>query len=336
VQLLESNVFAEIHKKNCQRLSFLCNNLPIMHARKNIYLLFLCVASISCIQKVKTEKTARANEKQDLIDYLKKEFKVSPDVRKFGKYYLDRLKSENKSLQIDSIIGRQLTIVRYQPLPLDFVEYYPNTNYLNCDSGECAAIYFIRNYQTGKIYFDFINWQAGYIVEDYCRWSGVDMAKAKGISEEDIKTYSSIKSDRKFGDWELSRVEKKNGIEAFLNDEFHFKRIGKPELDSLFIFYDNVVHIFTRDSLIDSPSDLVKYFVRQVNDISGRYHKTEDLVYLKDQINLLIARQLQCDSIHNFQWIYKSDYRLRERMVSIKTSNEIFYTYSVEERDICF
>lgn len=256
-------------------------------------------------------------------------------MKELDSFYVSQLRKQNKSLEIDSLISSHLSITRYEPFNLEFIEYYPQYRYRDIEQPDHFSINLVRNYHTGKIYFDFINWHAGDILEDFCAYSSIDMSQARS-SAEAIKTYVSIKSKRRFGDWETSPAEKRTGIEAFLNEEFRFKRTSKAELDSLFTFYNKVHKSFERDSLINDPINLVQYLAHQATAIKSRYHTNEDLIYLKDQINLLIARNSKCDSINNFQWIYKSSHRLHERMVSIKGSEKTFYHYSVEERNFVF
>ncbi len=295
----------------------------------------ICLSFLSCRQQ-DVDKLA-VSDRQAIIEYLKNDFKISPNTNEFDSVYLTERKNEHKSLEIDSLINEHLSIVRYEPLSLDFAEYYPQYHYKNRGNVDHFSIYLIRNFKTGKIYFDFINWYAGYMFEDFCEYSGIDMSQIKGISKKDFIVYSSIKSNRKFAGWEIYPAEKSYGIEAFLNEAFRFKKISNNELDSLLSFYDNFLHPnFSKDSLIRNPSDLAQYLSIQSKEIKGRYHTNDDLAYLKDQINLLTARNLKCDSANNFQWIYKSRHRLRERMVSIKGIERTFFSYSIEEKDFCF
>jgi len=303
--------------------------------RNRIYIILSSLIIISCNHRqVKHQIT---NDRQILVNYLKNDFKISPDPKEFDSLYLAQLKKEGKSLQVDSLISSHLTIARYEQFDLDFVNYYPRYYYKNNNTVDRFSINFIRNYKTGRIYFDFVDWTAGYIFADYCGYFGIDMTQAKGISKKDIKAYASIKSSRRFEQWESYPVEKRLGIESFLNEEFRFKRIGKQELDRLFSFYDSKVYDrLYSDTLMTGPDDLIDYLTSQSNNIKSRYHTTEDLVYLKDQINLLIARNSKCDSVNYLQWIHKNNQRLHERMISIKGSEKSFFKYTVDEKTLCF
>ena len=303
--------------------------------KKSIYLLFVSLLFIACNQKKLKNNTI--SDRQAAINYLKTEFKISPNADELDSQFIANLKAQNKSLNTDSLISSRLSILRNTRFHLDFILYYPRYYYKDHNKSDHFSISFIRNYKTGKIYLDFIDWTAGYIIEDFCAYTKIDMSDDKEIPEKDIKAYSSIPSNRRFADWELSPNTKRTGIEAFLNDEFRFNRISKAELDSLFTFYDKTIYYgFNKDSIIKGSINLVQYLTRQASEIKSRYHTPEDFIYLKDAINLLIARNTSCDSLHHFQWIYKSSHRLFERMVSIKGDSSSFYSYRVEENKFCF
>ena len=289
---------------------------------------------ISCRQH---KSTAIVNDRQSLISYLKSEFKILPAQAEFDSLYLIQLKKSNISLHTDSLISSCLLVSRNNQFNIDLVEFSPDYDYQDSIRKLGYSINLIRNNITGKIYLDYIDWHSRYFSGDFCFYVQIQVSPKIDIPQDQFVTYSSIKTNRRFAKNATYPSKIKQGIVEYLNEEFRFEKIEKDQLDSLFKFYDGFHYPYLKSaSVISDPKDLIRYLSAQAKNIRKRYHTEDDLIYLKDQIDLLIIRSQNCDNKMHFQWIYELDNQLFERMVTISGNEESFFEYKMEEKIYCF
>jgi hypothetical protein len=288
------------------------------------------------------KKTFQADDIKDIIEYLKKEYKVLPQVSRFDSLYIDELHEKKISLEIDSLINYRLKIFRFKSLPIQLIEYDNRFEYKDRGREDFFSISLIRNTSTGKIYLDFINPDAGIIVEDYCAYSWlrrpISEEDTKQLSFQDLKSFNSINASAIFGEYDVRPKPQKRGLEAFLNDEFRFVKPGKMQLDSLFKFYDESENN-RWDTLLTVPGDLFKYLTWQANNIRNQNNygnKNRYLSYLKEQVSLAVLKTANADSTSRFIWVYKNNRRLKIRDILINGTSRSGFTYFINEKMLCF
>jgi hypothetical protein len=94
--------------------------------------------------------TIPQQERQALINYLKTEYKVDPQIKRFDSIYIQNLIAGKKSLDPDSLINSKIRIYSYKPLDLDFIEYYNQYDYRDKSDSDCYSIHLIRDNKAGK------------------------------------------------------------------------------------------------------------------------------------------------------------------------------------------
>lgn len=286
--------------------------------------------------KEKPSPTA-PNERQEIINYFKNVYHINPDTSQFHSSYKSELRRRSVQLQTDSLIGSYLHLAKYPPMGLTFIEYYPDYRYTTAEMQEHYAIYAIRSNKTGKVYYDYTNWQAGWLIEDYCSFENIDISRDTSIRKSARIAYVNVPSFGKFGEDEIRNTDKKAGIESFLNDEFRLRRLTRAQADSLFQFYEeNAYRPLIRGTLITTRAALMEYFEQQAKRLKLNSFRQEDFEYLKHQVNLLLIRQTHCNGQDWFQWIYADGRRLKERLLTISGSEKTFFEYKVEEKNLCF
>jgi hypothetical protein len=288
-------------------------------------------------QKNSIPKEANLN----LIDYLKEEYKVDPQIKRFDSIYIKDLLAEKKSLDIDSLINSKIRLYSYKSLDLEFIEYYNRYSYQDRTDSDCYSIHLIRDNKTGKYYQDFIKDDACIMSEDYCMWSNMDNKISEEIigeiTKEDIKAYNSITSSRTYGENETHIANKKNGIQSYLNSVFKFSLPSKIQLDSLFNSYDKFY--IRNDTLLNSPNDLYSYLRVQAERIHSEPNYgslDKQLEFLKGQINLLLLQKNRDSNNKLLFWIYKNGSHLRVRMLKISGNKRSTYSYCINEYETCF
>jgi hypothetical protein len=289
------------------------------------------------------KKTTIPQDRLALINYLKTEYNVDPQIKRFESIYIKELIAGGKSLHIDSLINWKIRVYSCKPLDLDFIEYSNRYYYLDRSGRDCYSIHLIRDNKTGKYYKDFIKEDACLIYEDYCSWSSMknEISKTdwdRDISDEDIKAYNSIHSDRMYGKNETHFGNNKIGIQSYLNSVFKFSRPTKLQLDSLFYNYDKYTNDGT-DTLLNSPSELYSFLRIQAAKIRSEPDNgdlNKQLEFLKGQINLLLLQIDQSLSGNSFFWIYKLGPHLRVRQLHITGNKKSSYSYYINEYQTCF
>ena len=304
---------------------------------------YIVLAFIMCISCDSQHHDAKGeiNDRKAIIEFLKTEYHVTPRVDRFDSIYLSGLRSKEISLDIDSLINSKLTVLRCTSLPVESIEYDNRFEYKDRVREDFFTLSLIRNTNTGKIYLDLINPDAGMITEDYCAVSWIKSMsekQAEELSSEDLKSFNGIEDSRIFGKYETKAYPQRRGAEAFLNDQFRFTKPSKTQLDSFFKFYDESAYHHW-DTLITSPAGLYKYLTRQAAIIRSQNnygYKDKYLSYLKQQISLLLMRESNSDSTSSFLWIYKDYRRLRIRHLFINGTIKSGFTYFVNEETLCF
>jgi hypothetical protein len=159
----------------------------------------------------------------------------------------------------------------------------------------------------------------------------------RNISDEDIKAYNSIHSDRMYGKNETHFGNNKIGIQSYLNSGFKFSRPTKLQLDSLFYNYDKYINA-GMDTLLNSPSELYSFLRIQAAKIRSGFDSGQDkrLELLKGQVNLLLLQIDQSLSGNSFFWIYKMGPHLRVRQLQISGNQKSSYSYYINEYQACF
>lgn len=303
-------------------------------AKNQLIYISLFLIFISCNQH---KPTSFVYDRQQIINYLKTEFKIFPDHKEFDSLYLSELKNSNKSLHVDSLINSCLRISRNDDFQIDLIQYHPNFYYKDSIRKIGYSINLIRDNVTAKIYFDFIDWRYGYVASNFCSYSKVSISSENDIPKDQYENYARIRTDRMFANSEIYSSNAKIGVVNYLNEKFRFKRLQKAKLDILFSFYDKFHHTYLNNaSVLTDYKDLIGYFSERIKNITSRYYTEDHLVYLKDQINLLIYRNINCDNKNTFQNIFAYDSRLFERMISISGDDQRFFEYKIEEKDYCF
>jgi len=300
--------------------------------RLPILLVFL--AFFSCRQK---DQSSVTDDRHQIIEYLKTEFKISPDTNTFEPIYLKELRKQSQNLDSDSLISRFLLISHNNQFNIDLVQYWPEFDYKDSLNKEQFRINLIRNGNTQKIYFDFADWRAGIISGNYCAYSFVDLSKRTDIPRRQLDQYSKINTNRIFSKSETFPESLSRGMMNYLNDQFRFTKLQKNELDSLFNFYDEFhrPHL-ANGKILSSDKELVGYFSEQEKRIKSHYYLEGQLVYLKDQTNLLIIRNQNSDNKSYFHKILAAENVLFERMISISGDDNTFFEYRVDEQYYCF
>ena len=117
------------------------------------------------------------SERSKIIEYLKSEYRIKPDPNRFDSNYTRSLIENHKSLEVDSLINSNLHIVNYKPLNLSFIKYYNGYYYKDAredsDMHNFFTINLIMDNSSGKIYLDWINDKAGWLIEPFCAWSHI-------------------------------------------------------------------------------------------------------------------------------------------------------------------
>jgi len=307
-----------------------------------IIILLGFIILFSCTAKKHT--LVREEKSLPVIEYLKKEFRVHPDIDRLDSFYREKLSMEKKSLEIDSLIKYNLWEHYYAPLNLNFVEYNNNFDYKNRNDSDCYSIYFLQDKNTGKYYPDFINNYACWIIEDFCSFSWManklNSREMPGISSVDLANYNAITINRRFRKGETRPEQPRKAIESYLNDIYRFSRPLKKQLDSLFYFYDLSLYN-RRDTLINMSNDLFEFMTQQVNQIkSYQYqdHENAALIYLKEEISLLLLKGQEAKNAMDnlYYWVYKYGHRLRVRSLLTTGNTNSGFFYSITENELCF
>jgi hypothetical protein len=282
-------------------------------------------------------------ERLALIHYLKTEYKVDPQIKRFDSIYVQNLIAGKKSLDPDSLINSKIRVYSYKQLDLDFIEYYNQYDYQDRSDSDCYSIHLIRDNKTGIYYKDFIKDDACMIYEDYCSWSSMKNVISRSdlksdISDEDIKAYNSIQSNRMYGQNETHFGINKTGVQSYLNSVFKFSRPTKVQLDSLFYNYDKYIN-YGIDTLLNSPRELYTFLRIQAAKIRsepnyGQLNKRLEL--LKSQVNLLLLQTGQSSNDKGIFWIYKMGPHLRVRRLQISGTPKSSYSYYIHEYQACF
>jgi uncharacterized protein YqgQ len=302
----------------------------------------LAVFLLSCTNKER-KNAIESSKRSKIINYLKKEFHINIDTSEINSFYKKELLEKRQSLELDSLINSKIFIDEYKPLQLSFIRYYNYFHIPDTTRENIFDIYLIEDNITGNFYLDYINPDAGMIIEDVCAYSSVN-APVKpsdfknSISPENIDAYNRINSSRYFGESELEFQNKKSGIQSYLNAAFRFTKPTKELLDSLFLFSDRHLH-FKRDILMEDPKELYDFLRRQAARIRKEpdYNSREkSLAYLKDQISLLLLQTSHSESENVFTWIFTSDHRLRIRRLLISGNKIASFSYFINEYDLCF
>ena len=307
---------------------------------RKLSFVFVLITLISC-NSPQNERRANSGDRKDIIEFLKKEYKVFPEVDRFDSIYLAELRVKKINLEIDSLINSKLRTYRHKSLPIELIDYDNHFGYKDRVREDFFSISLVRNTNSGKIYLDFIDPDAGMIKEDYCAYSWIKAISEKDIRElsvADLKLFNSIDNSRMFGEYETRFKAQRRGLEAFLNDEFRFVRPSKMQLDSLFKFYDESANN-SLDTLVNNPEDLLRYLAWQANIIKGQNNygnESSNLAYLKDQICLLMLRGSNSDSTSSVLWLYKSNRRLRTRDLLINGTSKSGFNYFIKEEVLCF
>jgi hypothetical protein len=181
------------------------------------------------------------------------------------------------------------------------------------------------------------------IYEDYCNWSTVKNVISRSeqksvISDEDIKAYNSIISNRVYGQNETHFGNNKTGIQSYLNSVFKFARPAKLQLDSLFYSYDKYIY-YGIDTLLNSPNELYAFLRIQATEIRAQPnygHLNQRLELLKGQVNLLLLQTSQHSNDNVIFWIYKMGSHLRVRRLQISGTPKSSYSYYINEYQTCF
>jgi hypothetical protein len=301
------------------------------------------IVMLGCKNSNSNISQKKENNNSKIINYLKRNFHIEVDTSKMGIYYKKDLLERGISLDVDSLIGSRIVINQYKPLNLNFISY---DNYFGIDDTSREnhfSVNLIEDLNTGLFYTDFINDKAGMITEDYCAWSSrqnkISRSDFKSdVSDEDIKAYNSINSNRLYGQNETYFTNKKKGIEQYLNSAFRLSRPTKLQLDSLFYNYDKILY-YRRDTLLSSSNDLFGFLRIQAAKMRARPDYgdlNKRLELLKSQINLLLLQTGEHSSENLLFWIYKNDWRLRVRKLKISGNKRSTYFYNINETDICF
>jgi hypothetical protein len=158
------------------------------------------------------------------------------------------------------------------------------------------------------------------------------------ISDEDIKAYNSINSNRRYGRNETHFGNNKAGIQSYLNSVFKFSRPTKMQLDSLLYNYDKYIN-YGIDTLLNSPNELYAFLRIQATEIRtqpnyGDLNKRLEL--LKSQVNLLLLQTRQISKDNVIFWIYKMGSHLRVRWLQISGNKKSSYSYYINEYKTCF
>jgi hypothetical protein len=283
----------------------------------------------------------KPNARKEIIEFLKKEYRVLPQIGRFDTLYIAELKKKGTSLEIDSLINSRLTISKSRSLHIELIDYDNYFEYKDRHREDFFSVSLLRNTSTGKIYLDYINPDAGIIREGYCfhGWLADAISKKDDtlLTHADIQSYNSINSKVMFGESDTKLHFQRRGLESFLNDQFKFNRPSYALLDSLFNFYDSIN--WQRDPLIKTSTDLFEYLTRRANAIKGKDNYGNEaryLYYLKTQISLLVLKTLNRDSTSRFLWIYNKNEALRTRELFINGTNKSGFTYFITEKILCF
>jgi hypothetical protein len=302
--------------------------------------LFVFVIFLSCPER-KKPLPDKVDERTFIINYLKKEYKVNPDIKRFGIYYKEDLLKRINSLDTDLVINSNLSIKYYQPLNLNFIRYRNVYEYTDKKHEEDFAIYLIQNKENKKIYLDWIDDVPNIIEENFCSKSEVDnkitIDSKYSLVPENIGIYNSINTSRLFGINETRLHIRKSGLEGFLDDNFRFLQPDEMVINNLFNFYDGEINYKHDSLLINLPQDLFSYITQAYKGIKqiqyeGVDHK-KDFQYLKEQINLI---RTQYWDHPKYFWVFKYGNSLRTRSPLIHGNTHSGFTYFIDEYSVCF
>jgi hypothetical protein len=303
------------------------------------YLSILLVFIVSC--NMKKNAPQNTDERSQIIAYLKSEYKIDPQVNRFDTLFRQSLIDSHISLDPDSLINSNLTIVEYKPLHLNFIKYMNWYSYKGDTTEECFNINLIEDENTGKFYLNSIDANACsyddlFIYRTSSVSNKIDTGEQKKLTKEDISAFESIKSFRGYEDNEIKPVFNREGIANYFNDAFRYRLPTKETINNLFSFYDTSI-CHNSDPKIIYPEGLFKYFASELGKIKNdQYKPYNQKVYLKEQINLLLLKGMEYDSTNNHLWIYEEAHGLRARTLNIRGDSTSGFTYFTDEYRVYF
>lgn len=307
-------------------------------------LLLIIPFLFSCTNKKYNEGVKEnTSNRSEIINYLKYEFHITVDTSKIDSNYRKNRLLNYHSLEIDSLINSNLYIVNYEPLNLSFIRFYNYFGIHDTTRKNIFNVYLVEDNTTRNFYIDFIDNDAGMVIEPVCAYSfirtPIKSSDSKNyISPDNIDAYNSINSSRMYGESEFEFKNKKSGIQSYLNAAFRYNKPTKKILDSLFFFYDH--HLYSKnDLLIADPKELYNFLriqaarIRKEPDYGSR---EKSLVYLKDQISLLLLQANNTENERLFIWVYTSNSHLRVRRLLISGNKVSTFSYFINEYELCF
>lgn len=278
-----------------------------------------------------------------IIEFLKERFHVYPDTVKMDSNYKKYLVDKHQNFQVDSLIMSRLSIEEYRPLNLNFITFDNYFGIIDTTHENNFSVNFIEDKNAGKFYIDFINVNTGIVIEDYCMWSSINnhislKDASDSISKDNIDAYNSINSFRRYGQHERHFEVKKIGMQEYLNEAFKFTKPNKTALDSCFLHYDKSLY-YVSDTFLKVRNELYDFLRTQAMRIRSQpdyVTSAASLVFLKEQVNLLLLQTNKTPNADFFYWIYKNNSRLRIRRLATSGNSTSSYSYSIDEYSICF